>query len=76
MAIRIVLVMVFLATVLGGIFGWKQHMATQMAAARSGGVLVRSFDGEPALADCIRITIGRPEDNTQLLEAVRKGSRS
>ena len=37
MAIRIVLVMVFLAAVLGGIFGWKQHMATQMAAARSGG---------------------------------------
>ena len=42
-------------------------------AARSGGVLVRSFAGEPALAACVRITVGRPEDNTQLLDAVTDG---
>jgi histidinol-phosphate aminotransferase len=44
-----------------------------VAAARKGGVLVRSFSGEPALADCVRITIGRPEDNARLLAAVRAG---
>lgn len=41
-----------------------------VAAAHAGGVLVRSFGGDPALADCVRITIGRPEDNAKLLEAV------
>ena len=46
------------------------------AAARRGGVLVRSFDGEPALAECIRVTIGKPEDNTQLLDAVQGGTTS
>ena len=40
------------------------------AAARRAGVLVRSFGGDPALADCIRITIGRPEDNDRLLAGV------
>jgi histidinol-phosphate aminotransferase len=45
-----------------------------VAAARNGGVLVRSFGGEPALKDCVRITIGRPEDNSQLLDAVRTGA--
>ena len=37
MAIRIVFVMILLAAVFGGIFGWKQHMATEMAAAQGGG---------------------------------------
>jgi histidinol-phosphate aminotransferase len=39
-------------------------------AARRGGVLVRTFAGEPSLADCVRITVGLPEDNTRLLDAV------
>jgi histidinol-phosphate aminotransferase len=43
-------------------------------AARRGGVLVRSFNGEPALADCVRITVGLPEDNARLIAAVAKGS--
>ncbi len=38
--------------------------------ARAGGVLVRRFRDEPALADCIRITVGRPKDNDRLLQAV------
>jgi histidinol-phosphate aminotransferase len=42
-------------------------------AARRAGVLVRSFSGDPALADCVRITIGRPEDNSQLLSGVSPG---
>jgi histidinol-phosphate aminotransferase len=38
-------------------------------AARHAGILVRTFD-DPLLADCVRITIGRPADNDQLLRAV------
>jgi len=41
-----------------------------VATAYGRGVLVRKFDGEPALADCVRITVGRPEDNDRLLDAV------
>jgi histidinol-phosphate aminotransferase len=37
--------------------------------ARRAGILVRTFD-DPLLADCVRITIGRPPDNDQLLRAV------
>ena len=44
-----------------------------VAAARAGGVLVRTFGGDPTLTDCVRITIGRREDNTQLLRAVGAG---
>ncbi len=38
--------------------------------AHRAGILVRTFDGEPALADCVRITVGRPEDNDRLLTAL------
>lgn len=44
-----------------------------VAAARRAGVLVRVFGGEAALADCVRITVGLPRDNTRLLEAVAAG---
>jgi histidinol-phosphate aminotransferase len=37
--------------------------------ARRAGILVRTFE-DPLLADCVRITIGRPVDNDQLLRAV------
>jgi histidinol-phosphate aminotransferase len=37
--------------------------------ARRAGILVRTFE-DPLLADCVRITIGRPEDNDRLLEAM------
>jgi histidinol-phosphate aminotransferase len=43
-------------------------------AARRGGVLVRTFSGDPALADCVRITVGLPQDNDRLLEAVTAGA--
>lgn len=45
-------------------------------AAHAGGILVRQFHGEPALADCIRITVGRPEDNDRLLQAVSGADRN
>jgi histidinol-phosphate aminotransferase len=37
--------------------------------ARRAGILVRTFE-DPLLADCVRITIGRPADNDRLLRAV------
>jgi histidinol-phosphate aminotransferase len=37
--------------------------------AHRAGILVRTFADE-ALADCVRITVGRPEDNDRLLKAV------
>jgi histidinol-phosphate aminotransferase len=38
--------------------------------ARKAGILVRTFPGQPELTNCVRITIGRPEDNDRLLQAV------
>ncbi len=38
--------------------------------ARRARILVRLFPGEPMLADCVRITVGRPRDNDRLLRAV------
>lgn len=40
---------------------------------RQAGILVRTFPGQPLLADCVRVTIGRPEDNDRLLQAVCAG---
>jgi histidinol-phosphate aminotransferase len=42
--------------------------------ARKAGILVRTFD-DPLLANCVRITIGRPEDNDRLLQAVSSSER-
>ncbi|WP_428096806.1 histidinol-phosphate transaminase [Candidatus Rariloculus sp.] len=39
-------------------------------AARQADILIRLFPAEPALADCVRITVGRPRDNDRLLQAV------
>jgi histidinol-phosphate aminotransferase len=38
-------------------------------AAHRAGILVRTF-ADDALADCVRITVGRPEDNDLLLKAI------
>jgi histidinol-phosphate aminotransferase len=35
------------------------------------GVLIRDFSQAPGLADCLRISIGTPEENDRLLEAIR-----
>lgn len=39
-------------------------------AARKAGILVRIFSGQEHLEDAVRITVGRPEDNDRLLQAV------
>ena len=45
---------------------WDQALQRQ-------GILVRRFDGDPSLDGCLRITVGRPEDNDRLLEILAKG---
>jgi len=45
--------------------------ATVCAALLERGVLVRSFDrASPLLADCIRVSVGRPEENDAFLAAL------
>jgi histidinol-phosphate aminotransferase len=41
-----------------------------VAAARSGGVMIRDFSWDPWLPGCVRITIGTPQQNDQLLRAL------
>lgn len=38
--------------------------------AHRAGILVRRFPGQPELSDCIRVTIGRREDNDRLIDAI------
>jgi histidinol-phosphate aminotransferase len=42
--------------------------------ARRAGILVRTFD-DPLLAECVRITVGRPSDNDLLLQALSGAER-
>lgn len=37
------------------------------------GILIRQFPGQSDLTDCVRISIGRPQDNDQLIRAVSGG---
>lgn len=39
-------------------------------SARAAGILVRVFPEQPLLKNCVRITVGRPEDNDRLLKAL------
>jgi histidinol-phosphate aminotransferase len=41
-----------------------------VARARSAGILLRDFSWDPLLPGCVRITVGAPEENDQLLEAL------
>jgi histidinol-phosphate aminotransferase len=34
------------------------------------GVLVRDFSGWPGVEDCLRVTVGTPEENTLFLTAL------
>ncbi len=46
------------------------NSADFVEVAREAGILVRVFPNDPALTDCVRITVGRPEDNDRLLDAI------
>jgi histidinol-phosphate/aromatic aminotransferase/cobyric acid decarboxylase-like protein len=41
-----------------------------LEAGKSVGLLVRDFSGAPGLANCLRVTIGTPEQNDRLLKVV------
>ena len=45
--------------------------AIHEAVARQG-VSVRRFAGDPALARCLRVTVGLPEENTRFLDALKR----
>lgn len=45
--------------------------AAFVAAARAGGVLVRDFSHDRYTPGCVRITVGTPEENDQLMRAVQ-----
>jgi histidinol-phosphate/aromatic aminotransferase/cobyric acid decarboxylase-like protein len=42
------------------------------AAGKSAGLIVRDFSSYPGLANCLRITIGTPDQNQRLLAAVEQ----
>ena len=44
--------------------------AIVVAAARQGGVLIRDFSANPFTEGCLRITVGDPAQNDQLLDAL------
>ena len=52
-----------------------RHGEVFRETARRAGILVRTFD-DPLLQDCVRITVGRPGDNDQLLQAIAGAERS
>lgn len=45
--------------------------STLSARARAGNILLRDFGWDPMLPNCVRITVGSPADNEQLLKALR-----
>jgi len=40
-------------------------------ALRETGILVKNFGADPQLHDCLRITVGTPSENRQLISALR-----
>jgi len=40
--------------------------------AEGPGIIIREFTSQPLLKDCVRISVGTPEENTALLEAIAK----
>ena len=42
-----------------------------VSQARAAGILLRDFSWDPLLPGCVRITIGSPDENNQLLDALR-----
>ncbi len=46
--------------------------ARVLQAGKSVGLLVRDFSSAPRLAGCLRISVGTPEQNERLLDAVER----
>ena len=49
-----------------------QDARTALEAGKDAGLLVRDFSGTPGLANCLRISIGTPEQNERLLAALER----
>jgi histidinol-phosphate aminotransferase len=50
--------------------------ASVFAAMKAAGVLVKNVEGlHPLLAGCLRLTVGTPEENTQMVQALRASLR-
>ncbi len=50
--------------------------AAVFAAMKAGGVLVKNVEGlHPLLAGCLRLTVGTPEENALMIDALRAGLR-
>ena len=49
-----------------------QDARAALAAGKDAGLLVRDFSGAPGLANCLRISIGTPEQNERLLAALER----
>lgn len=49
-----------------------QDAQAALAAGKSAGLLVRDFSSAPGLAQCLRISIGTPEQNERLLAALER----
>lgn len=45
-----------------------------LCAASAAGLIIRDTRSQPGLADCVRITIGTPEQNDRLLEGIRQAN--
>ncbi len=48
----------------------SRDSAALVARARTAGILLRDFGWDPLLPGCIRITVGAPDENDKLLEAL------
>jgi histidinol-phosphate aminotransferase len=48
----------------------SENAKALVARARAAGILVRDFSWDPFLPGCVRITVGSPEENDRLLEAL------
>lgn len=49
----------------------SRDAAALVSRSRAAGILVRDFSWDPLLPGCVRITVGSPDENDRLLEALR-----
>jgi histidinol-phosphate aminotransferase len=45
-----------------------------LAAGKSAGLIVRDFSSAPALTGCLRISVGTPDQNRRLMDAVEQSA--
>ena len=50
------------------------NAARVLKACRDQDILIRDVSAQPGLAECVRVTVGTPEQNDRLLQAVGKAA--